>query len=262
MKTIKVLFGVMGFYAGFASAAPLQPTAIFEPPAVEKPFFVEDELMIQFKDSVSEQDRSDYLALLADKGITSVDELSQRTHLLKLEPKALFGYSFQTVQATSDLLDSVSPNVLFFIQQPPYSVNRTLNLSSRAFVGEGEKSGIGGFVVPGSVPKLVVVRASGPSMSDQDISEPLADPYLMVFDRTPNLVFANDNWTDLKDWEKALFSDLIDAPKSEKESVVVTYLDPGTYGAIVFGADGGQGIALLEVYIQDYYMLELQPAQE
>lgn len=262
MKKISTILSVFCVSVGFASTTSPEPKAIFQPAAVERPFFVEDELTIRFKESASEQDRIDYLALLANEGITSIDEFSERSHVLKIGPKARFGESFQIVQTRSDLLDSVSPNFLLFIQQPPYSVNRVLHLASRAFVGIGEQASVSSFVVPGSVPKLVAVRAIGPSLSEQGLNEPIADPYLFVFDRTPNLVLANDNWVELKDWEKSLFSALTDAPKSEKESVVVTYLDPGSYGAIILSAGSDVGVGLIEVYIQDYFMLELPPAQE
>lgn len=38
--------------------------------------------------------------------------------------------------------------------------------------------------------------------------------------------------------------------------MIVTYLDPGTYTAVVSDADGGTGIALLEMYLVDEFMVQ------
>src|SRR5690348_13412310 len=52
------------------------------------------------------------------------------------------------------------------------------NISTRLSVGTGDDVLIGGFIVTGSVPKKVVLRAIGPSLSDFGVSNPLADPIL------------------------------------------------------------------------------------
>jgi len=62
------------------------------------------------------------------------------------------------------------------------------------------------------------------------------------------LLQTNDNWRDTQEQE------IIDStvpPTSELESAIVADLAPGNYTAIVSGAAGGTGVALVEVYDLD-----------
>src|SRR5206468_11405232 len=66
----------------------------------------------------------------------------------------------------------------------PAPAAQALNLSTRMLVQTGAEVGIGGFIVTGSAPKRVILRAIGPSLP---ISGALADPVLEGL---------NDNWMD------------------------------------------------------------------
>ena len=57
---------------------------------------------------------------------------------------------------------------------------QALNLSTRAKVGTGEQALIGGFIVTGTTPKTVVLRALGPSLTSAGVSGALPDPTLSV----------------------------------------------------------------------------------
>ena len=53
---------------------------------------------------------------------------------------------------------------------------------------------IGGFIVAGTEPKRVIVRAIGPELTQYGVPDVLADPTLELHDRTGALIASNDNW--------------------------------------------------------------------
>ena len=53
---------------------------------------------------------------------------------------------------------------------------------------------IGGFIVEGSEPKRVIVRAIGPELSQFGVPDSLANPTLELHDSTGALIASNDNW--------------------------------------------------------------------
>jgi hypothetical protein len=91
----------------------------------------------------------------------------------------------------------------------------------------------------------VAVRAIGPSLSQQGINHPLADPVLELHDSQGALIESNDNWIDT---ERDIIQTTGFAPNDVHESVIVTPLVNGHYTAIVRGKNSSTGIALIEVY--------------
>ncbi|HEX8078199.1 MAG TPA: M64 family metallopeptidase, partial [Chthoniobacterales bacterium] len=77
-----------------------------------------------------------------------------------------------------------------------------LNVSTRLAVQGGDGVLIGGFIITGSNPKRVIIRAIGPSMAPgiQQVSPPLvpipflADPTLELFNDSGAVLASNDNW--------------------------------------------------------------------
>lgn len=118
------------------------------------------------------------------------------------------------------------------------------NISTRLKVESGDDVLIGGFIVAGSQPKQVLLRALGPSLS---LPGALADPTLELHS-TDALIASNDNW---QSEQKAEIIATGIPPASANESAIVATLDPGAYTAIVKGAAGGHGLALIEVYDLD-----------
>ncbi len=125
---------------------------------------------------------------------------------------------------------------------------QALNLSTRMRVQTGNNVGIGGFIITGSAPKHVLLRAIGPSLAESGVPDVLADPTLELHDGQSGLViFANDNWRDDPVQEsQILFSGL--APANDLESAIDITLAPGNYTAVVRGRDETSGVALAEVY--------------
>jgi len=132
-----------------------------------------------------------------------------------------------------------------------------VNISTRAHAETGNNVLIGGFIIGGSSSKAVIVRAIGPSLSAQGVSNALADPSLQLIDSNGILLGANDNWqtTELgglitSDQVAAITASAL-APSDPNESAILLSLNPGSYTALVTGTDDPQNIALVEVYDLD-----------
>jgi hypothetical protein len=123
---------------------------------------------------------------------------------------------------------------------------QALNLSTRGLIGTGDNVLIGGFIVRGTEPKPMVLRALGPSLSGFGLSNVLTDPVLSVYDSSGNLVGTNDNWQS--DVNHAVVEANGLAPANPLEAAQVRTLAPGAYTVIVTGKDATPGIGLVEVY--------------
>ncbi len=119
------------------------------------------------------------------------------------------------------------------------------NISTRGKVGSGDNNMIGGFIVGGTCPAQVLVRALGPSLSSQGVEGALLDPVLELHDSEGALVQMNDNWPST---QPAKITATGIAPKNDKESAILATLMAGAYTAIVRGQNDTTGIALVEVY--------------
>ena len=128
-----------------------------------------------------------------------------------------------------------------------YDLDRTgssifANISTRALVQTGDNVLIGGFIVVGSFPQRVIVRALGPSTG---VPGALADPTLEIHDGNGNMIGSNDDWRSTQ--EGTIIGTGI-PPASDAESAIVQMLTTGNYTAIVRGADNTTGVAVVEVY--------------
>ena len=124
---------------------------------------------------------------------------------------------------------------------------RVQNLSTRGTVSTGDNVLINGFIITGNDPKMVVLRALGPSLSDFGVSGALADPILSVYNSSGTVIASNDNWqTDIG---SAFMAENGIAPSNPAESAaLVQNLAPGAYTVVVRGQNSTQGISLAEVY--------------
>jgi hypothetical protein len=126
--------------------------------------------------------------------------------------------------------------------------SKLANISTRAFVQTGAKVVIGGFVLGNSsVNGDVIVRAIGPSLANQGIANPLADPTLELHDSNGVLIRVNDNWQEDSAQASALTASGL-APSDPNEAAIVASLPPGDYTAIVAGKSDGTGVGLVEIY--------------
>jgi arylsulfate sulfotransferase len=123
---------------------------------------------------------------------------------------------------------------------------QALNLSTRGVVSVGDNVLIGGFIVTGSEPKTIVLRALGPSLSSFGISHALRDPVLSVYNSSRTLIATNDNWEADPGHSQIDANGL--APANLLESATVQTLAPGAYTVIVRGKDPTAGTGLVELY--------------
>jgi hypothetical protein len=125
--------------------------------------------------------------------------------------------------------------------------SQATNLSTRMKVLTGDNVGIGGFIITGTVPKPVLLRAIGPSLAGFGVLGALADTVLELHGPAGFTTITNDNWRDDSAQEALIVATGI-PPTNELESAMVQTLAPGNYTAIVSGKNNTSGVALIEVY--------------
>ena len=123
---------------------------------------------------------------------------------------------------------------------------QAFNVSTRGLVSGGDNVLIGGFIVTGTDPKSVVLRALGPSLSGMGLSAVLTDPVLSVYNSSGTLIAINDNWQDDPIHSVVEANGL--APANPSEAAVARSLPPGAYTVVVSGKDATAGIGLVELY--------------
>jgi len=123
---------------------------------------------------------------------------------------------------------------------------QAFNVSTRGLVSGGDNVLIGGFIVTGTDPKSVVLRALGPSLSGMGLSAVLTDPVLSVYNSSGTLIATNDNWEADPGHSEIDANGL--APANLLESATLDSLAPGAYTVIVRGKDPTPGIGLVELY--------------
>jgi hypothetical protein len=123
---------------------------------------------------------------------------------------------------------------------------QALNLSTRGAVSVGDNVLIGGFIITGTEPKTIVLRALGPSLSSYGLSGVLSDPVLRVYNSSRTLIATNDNWQSDPNHFVVESNGL--TPANPLESATAQTLAPGAYTVIVTGHDPTPGIGLVELY--------------
>jgi hypothetical protein len=115
---------------------------------------------------------------------------------------------------------------------------------------------IAGFIVQGSAPKNVLIRAAGPSLANFGVLNVLANPRLELHDTTTTIGM-NDDWQTtqiggvISSNQVAAIQSSGLAPSDPLESAIIATLAPGGYTAIVEGVNGGTGVGTVEVYDLD-----------
>jgi hypothetical protein len=129
--------------------------------------------------------------------------------------------------------------------------NRVVNISTRGRVGTGDDVLIGGFVVTGRAAKQVLIRGIGSGLDRFGVPNTLKNAYIRVV-HNGQTVAQND------DWAYSPQAGLVAAAMTRaqafavdpagRDAALVATLNPGSYTVILSGADGGEGVALVEVY--------------
>lgn len=134
---------------------------------------------------------------------------------------------------------------LFELYDLDATTGRIANISTRSRVESGDNVMIGGFILGGTTGTDVIIRAIGPSLVPNGVTDALLDPTLELYDSNGALLASNDNWRS--DQEAAIIATTV-PPTDDREAAIVGTLAPGAYSAVVRGANGATGVALVEVY--------------
>lgn len=123
--------------------------------------------------------------------------------------------------------------------------SRLANISTRGLVQTGDTILVAGTIVVGEMPQKVIVRAIGPSLN---VAGKLTDPTLELRDANGAVIRSDDNWRTGGQENEIIQTGV--APSNDSESALIETLPANNagYTAIVRGANGGTGIAVVEVY--------------
>lgn len=125
-----------------------------------------------------------------------------------------------------------------------------VNISTRLSVGVRDNVLIGGFIVAGTEPKRVIVRALGPSLNVNGVPVPgrLANPTIALYGPGGQIAF-NDDWRTTQE------ADIIASgmmPTNDLESAIIATLPTSPsgigYTAIMRGVNDTTGVGMVEVY--------------
>ncbi len=128
--------------------------------------------------------------------------------------------------------------------------NYLLNISSRGYASSGEGIMIAGFTVEGTETKDYLIRAVGPSLTPQGVVEVLEKPILHLFKDGVSIATARSWQSQANSADIERLSQEVGAfaLESGDDAAMLVSLEPGQYGALIFGDDGGSGVTLAEVY--------------
>ncbi|TVR48626.1 MAG: hypothetical protein EA425_14010 [Puniceicoccaceae bacterium] len=126
--------------------------------------------------------------------------------------------------------------------------SRMVNLSTRGHVGAGPEVLIGGFVISGEVPKKVLIRAAGPSLTALGVPNALQNPALRLY-RDSTMIGSNNNWVDSPNRDAIAATPF--APADDREAALLVWLEPGIYTTHVFSENGTTGIGRVEIFEVD-----------
>jgi hypothetical protein len=120
-----------------------------------------------------------------------------------------------------------------------------VNFSTRGPVGSSMSPLIGGFVVQGNKPVQVLVRATGPSLANFGVSNPVSGTTLFVYSGSTQMA-TNSGWQQS---QQAAIQATGFAPSNPAEAAVLMTANPGAYTVVVEGTNGASGTGLIETFV-------------
>ena len=124
--------------------------------------------------------------------------------------------------------------------------DRVINLSSRGTTGNG-RTLISGFVISGTAPKRVLLRAAGPALARFGLPSAVANPKLEVFNSAGRVILDNDDWVGIESAAAIAQVGAFSLVEGSQDAAILTTLDPGAY-TIHVTSKGSDGVALAEIY--------------
>jgi hypothetical protein len=128
------------------------------------------------------------------------------------------------------------------------AADRLINISSRVRIApDANRSLIAGFVIGGTQPKRVLLRAIGPALTGFGVAGALVNPRFQLFDSAGRVVLENDDWSGAETAAAAVQVSAFALTAGSRDAAQVTTLAPGSY-TMQITAGTETGIALAEVY--------------
>jgi hypothetical protein len=139
------------------------------------------------------------------------------------------------------------------LRSTPLFRSRLVNISSRGFAGKDDATLISGFVVQGTQPKQMLLRAVGPGLkTTAGIDGAVTTPRLTLTDAAGKQLAINSGWeTAPNAAEIAASGATVGAfplAAGDRDAALLVTLDPGLYSAQVSVQGGTSGLCLIEAY--------------
>jgi hypothetical protein len=126
-----------------------------------------------------------------------------------------------------------------------------VNVSTRGRIATAGDALIAGFVLGGTAPRNLLVRAVGPSLGAFGVADALRRPVLTVH-RDNVVVASNEDWTATDATRLSAAFDRVGAFRllggANPDAALLITLPPGPYTLQATGAGGAVGSVLLEAY--------------
>lgn len=137
-----------------------------------------------------------------------------------------------------------------YAHNPKNPASPLLNISARGVVGAGANALIGGFIIRGTAPVQVLVRAQGASLTALGVPGALADATLELWQGQTSLM-TNDDWKvpAAGGATAAAITATGFAPGSDSDSAILITLQPGAYTTVVRGKNGATGVGIVEAFL-------------
>lgn len=179
-------------------------------------------------------------------GVALPSETSSTLTLTNVQVSQVGTYTVVITNASGSVTSS---NATLALGNP----GRLINLSVRSQAGSGSQTLIVGFVISGGGTKPIMVRGSGPTLTNFGVPGVLGDPKLDLYQGSA-VIGTNDSWgtaPNLAAIVAASGDKLGMYPLNAKDTIVLQPLLAGPYTAQVTGVAGATGVALVEVFDTD-----------
>ncbi len=178
-------------------------------------------------------------------GAEALTDLKEAATLVTLEPGLytahLSGQDGGTGIGLVEVFDASSNSI----------ETRLINISTRVRAASGDEVAIGGFVITGQDPKRVLIRGLGPELAKRSVTDPMPDPYMVLYDSSQSVVAANDDWENEFTFQMREAFSQVDASQLDedsKDAAMIRELQPGLYTVVVSDFGNTAGVVLIEIF--------------
>jgi hypothetical protein len=146
--------------------------------------------------------------------------------------------------------DVVTGDDYMYGEPLPLATNGLISsVANRARVGAGADVQITGFVIRGSQPKTVLIRAAGPALTPFGVAGALANPQLALLGGDGATIGANDDWAGRPEIAQAAArAGAFPFAATSADAALIAVLNPGSYAVVTSGVAATSGTALTEIY--------------